>query len=105
MVIKQNKGYKLPLSKLEIIQKYKKGFSMYEIAKLCNCTPQTIFHFLKQAGVKSRSLSVASTTYKHDTHYFDKIDTEDKAYFLGLLHADGNITKNLISISLQESDK
>lgn len=39
--------------------------------------------------------------------YFNEIDTEDKAYFLGLLYADGCIVKNRnrISIKLQEQDK
>lgn len=33
-------------------------------------------------------------------NYFSKIDTEDKAYFLGLIAADGHIYKNKPSISL-----
>ena len=42
-------------------------------------------------------------------HYFDVIDTEDKAYWLGFLFADGAITKHDVSyhieLSLQISDK
>lgn len=42
-------------------------------------------------------------------HYFDVIDTEDKAYWLGFLFADGAITKHNVSynieLSLQISDK
>lgn len=42
-------------------------------------------------------------------NYFDVIDTEDKAYFLGFLFADGCISKSqwnyLIVLSLQEGDK
>ena len=42
--------------------------------------------------------------------YFNEINTERKAYFLGLLIADGNISENkgnrqkTLAISLQESD-
>ena len=52
-----------------------------------------------------------------DEHYFDNIDTEEKAYWLGFLFADGNISKPTrmingkekpwyrIEISLKEDDK
>lgn len=43
--------------------------------------------------------------FTFNEHYFDNIDTEDKAYILGLLFADGNNHKNTISIGLQEKDK
>lgn len=47
------------------------------------------------------------------TDYFKTIDTQEKAYFLGLLHADGYLQKRrkgnyeeiTISVSLQEKDK
>lgn len=41
-----------------------------------------------------------------DINYFNKIDTQDKAYILGLLYADGNIDRSqrCLSISLQEKD-
>lgn len=42
---------------------------------------------------------------KLNENYFEKIDSEDKAYFLGLLMADGCVYKNRILISLQEKDK
>lgn len=43
--------------------------------------------------------------YTIDTTYFDKIDTEDKAYFLGLLYADGcNYENGNIKIDLVEED-
>lgn len=49
-------------------------------------------------------------SYKINEYYFDNIDTETKAYFLGLLFADGSIKepknnrKGGFSISLQEED-
>jgi hypothetical protein len=36
--------------------------------------------------------------------YFEKIDTEDKAYFLGFIIADGNIGENSNSISIIQKD-
>lgn len=39
-------------------------------------------------------------------NYFEKIDTPNKAYFLGFMYADGNVNSktNAINISLQERD-
>lgn len=44
--------------------------------------------------------------YIFDINYFNAIDTQDKAYILGLIYADGNISQNMrtLSISLQEQD-
>jgi len=45
--------------------------------------------------------------YTLNEHYFDIIDSEDKAYFLGLLYADGynNTKRHQVFIGLIESDK
>ena len=45
--------------------------------------------------------------YTFDENYFDSIDTEDKAYILGLLFADGynNERRGTITLSLQERDR
>lgn len=105
MVIKQNKNYKLPMSKLEIIQKYDEGMSTYALGKICNCSAINIRRILKQGNVSLRTLSEAATKYTYDKNYFKNINSEEKAYFLGLLFADGNVFKKTMSISLQEQDK
>jgi intein-encoded DNA endonuclease-like protein len=104
MVIKQNKGYKLPLSKLEIIDKYLSGLSCYAISKECNCTPQTIHSIIKKSGTPLRTLAEAATKYTHDKNFFSTINTEEKAYYLGLLYADGNVSNKVVSITLQDKD-
>jgi DNA-binding transcriptional regulator WhiA len=45
--------------------------------------------------------------YKFNEHYFKEIDTPNKAYFLGLLYADGSIgeRKNSCALKLKEEDK
>lgn len=51
-------------------------------------------------------------SYPFDFNYFENIDSADKAYFLGLLAADGNVFKrkignsqSIIKLSLQKTDK
>ncbi len=45
--------------------------------------------------------------YFIDSFYFDKIDTEEKAYILGLLYADGSnhLKKSQITLGLEQRDK
>lgn len=73
---------------------------------LCDCGNSTV--------VKGSALTIGKTTscgckrkkYHLDSHYFDVIDTEAKAYTLGLIATDGNVSKNYanVKIDLQESD-
>lgn len=45
--------------------------------------------------------------YKLNENYFELIDSEEKAYFLGLLYADGYINEklNLVDLTLHQQDK
>lgn len=42
--------------------------------------------------------------YKLNENYFDEINSPEKAYWLGLISADGHISKESVSICLKESD-
>ena len=59
--------------------------------------------------MQRRNVSKCQQVYGINEDYFDVIDSEDKAYFLGLLFADGcNIRcggKHIVRIRLQEKDK
>jgi len=50
-----------------------------------------VLRILAKAGVERRSLSVALRKYAIDETFFDRIDNERKAYWLGFLLADGHI--------------
>lgn len=43
--------------------------------------------------------------YKYNETFFNEIDSEEKAYFLGLLLADGSIYNNKLTLSLSGEDK
>ena len=93
----------------EIIQLYNKGFSLSTIAKLKNTSRNTISEHLKKCGIKVIN---KHNQAKFDEHIFDTIDTEEKAYWLGFIYADGYIanTKNkkkkkyIFELSLSEKD-
>lgn len=58
-----------------------------DISNILNRTPDAV-------QLKARRLGLKKYPYYCDYHYFDNIDTEEKAYWLGFLTADGWINKN-----------
>lgn len=94
--------------KKQICEQYKQGKSGLQLAKENNCISNIIYRILKEGGVESRNDREKSLKFKCNEHYFDIIDTEHKAYWLGLLAADGYIKDVGVlgfGIALKESDK
>jgi hypothetical protein len=91
----------------EIIEKYNKGLSTKEIAKQYSCNVKTVLNLLKINNIKLRTNSEFNRKYFINHNFFEKIDTEEKSYFLGLLYADGCNHKNstIVSLGLSEKDK
>lgn len=90
----------------DIKDSYLRGESSVSIGRRYNITHKPILRELHNMGVTiDRKKSVRK--YGLDEHYFDIIDTANKAYILGLLHADGSNfpQKSTIAISLQEEDR
>lgn len=90
-----------------IIYLYQSGLSYVKIQNQAKVSPKTIQKILKNANVAARK----NDPYTIDYTYFEQIDSHEKAYFLGLIMADGSVsfnrdgTKvNKLSISLQERD-
>ena len=81
------------------------NLSTVKIGKEFNCCHKTIARILEKNGIKR--VGKGRRKYYFDEHYFDIIDTQNKAYILGFLFADGNnySSKGTISISLKEEDK
>lgn len=69
-----------------------------------NRTRNVIWKILKKNNLSPKTRSEINTKYSRNENYFNTIDTKDKAYFLGLLVADGSVTHRCLSILLQESD-
>lgn len=83
---------------------YSQGMTCGKIAKKFGFTRHVISRFLRKNGISI--IKRTCKKYNINENYFDTIDTEDKAYFLGLMYADGNVAKNgnMCKISLQEQD-
>lgn len=87
-----------------IVTAYLAGASAEAAAAQFGYSHATVLNVLKRRGIKSRSLSEALRRYAVDESFFDFIDTEDKAYWLGFLTSDGLITDDAIRINLQIRD-
>lgn len=70
----------------EVGEDFKKGTSTKELCDKYKCSAQTINRHLKDMGLRN----CRQNKWVNDT-YFDDIDTEEKAYLLGFLIADGCI--------------
>lgn len=92
---------------------YNKGKTQKEIFELfknkINCE-STVWVYLNKRGIKKRNTGSKSSVKNHN--YFENIDTEEKAYFLGLFLADGSIchdNKNdkycVINLGLKQEDE
>lgn len=81
--------------------------SMSEIAKIFSVSISKIKTTLKHLGVSSRNPSHCQIKYSINEKFFDIIDNEEKAYFLGFLYADGynNTKTNNVVLNLKASDK
>ena len=88
----------------EMCKLYNEGKTTTQLADMFNINCSYVWYLLNKSNVELRP---CGTRYLCDDYYFDNIDTEDKAYILGLLYADGtNDTKrHRIMIGLQERDK
>lgn len=84
----------------DIIKVYNQGFSQKECSKMFNIHRTTLTRILKRENVESRGCRF----YTLNEHYFKEINSKDKAYFLGLLMADGCNTNTTVKINLQIND-
>ena len=94
--------------KTELFAKYETGkYTAVDLAKEYPVSSTAISALLKRHGYKAKSQSDLQRKYEINETYFDVIDTEEKAYFLGFLYADGynNTDRNSVNLSLTESDK
>ncbi len=90
--------------KIEICRKYQtNNYTLNDLAIEFSVVPTSIKSILLKRNIEI--INRVYSKYTINKNYFDIIDTEDKAYFLGLLYADGYNSTNRFGIDLQEKDK
>lgn len=92
---------------IDLLKKlYSEGFSCQKIADRLKCSESYVNHALRDAGYTKRTLSISHQKQQFNHSFFEKIDTEEKAYWLGFLYADGCIRQQkhqfIVRISLAE---
>lgn len=82
-------------------------YTYKQLAEYFEKSVSSIACLLNRKGLKGKRENNNFRKYPINQNYFDEIDTEEKAYFLGLLCADGCNHKNSTKVSmwLKESDK
>ena len=85
------------------------GLTIKELANKYDTRYGNIYYYFKNHNWKIlKGTEEQNTRHRINHDYFDKIDTHEKAYFLGLLMADGYITnfKNpKVCLKLHQEDK
>ena len=112
--IKRNGNCKFTiLEEKQMIDEYQSGMSMQAIATKYNWNPASVQKMLKAYNIPTRNLSQARRNYLGYTlneNSFEKIDSPDKAYWLGVMYSDGFISTandytNYFGISVHEKDE
>lgn len=113
--IKINKGglkNNCLINKDNIIREYNNGASINSLICKYNTNYLTIKTMLDENHIHVRNLEETLVSKSVNINYFDVIDTEEKAYILGLAYADGSISFNrkiktsyCFSIGFKEGDQ
>lgn len=73
----------------QAIELRKQGYTTQYIADVLNVGRSTVERKLKAAGISTKRVTI-----KFNANYFDVIDDEFKAYWLGFIFADGYVSDN-----------
>lgn len=91
----------------EICRLYEEGFSCPEIAPKFNISESMVRKYLISNQVTMRDDEECRRKYPIRKDFFDQINSEEKAYFLGFFYADGGNNKeaNMVRIDIHRQDR
>jgi hypothetical protein len=87
---------KLLLNEKEVIAKYNEFKNIHRVADYFGVSITPISRIIKNSGIE-----LTNRRYKVNHDYFNVIDTQEKAYWLGFLYADGYIRERKSGNSLE----
>jgi hypothetical protein len=90
----------------KICEMYKSGDMIEKICLTLSLSKSCVGKYLKKYKIKTRNNGIFKRKYPLDENIFTSIDSHEKAQFLGLIYADGSLSKSStnISIRLREDD-
>jgi hypothetical protein len=95
-----------PEKEHEIIGLYQQGNSSEKIAPIYGVNGQTVLNILERHGIHRRERNKLPRLYNLNICAFDTIDTEEAAYWLGFIAADGSVKREgVLRIGLAECDR
>ncbi len=85
---------------------YESGRGSSSLAAEFGVCSRTIRNWLEKSGVQRRAPEQYHRKHTVDHHFFQDIDTEAKAYWMGFIAADGCVKENgTLSVLLSQKDK
>lgn len=89
----------------EITKLYQEGKTAKEISSLLGFKyHQPVYNYFKKMGWE-RAGKTGKRVYKVDENFFKCVNTEEKAYILGFICADGHIEKDRLNITVSIKDR
>lgn len=87
-----------------IAERYRGGESLRSIGRGLGTDHTMLANALRRRGAIQREAPERNRLYSLDAHTFDAIDSEAKAYWLGFLFADGNVSRRSLIVGLAGVD-
>jgi DNA-directed RNA polymerase specialized sigma24 family protein len=101
-----SEAMQVPLEHQEaMVAAYLDGASAEEAGALFGYSKEPCVNALQRRGIPLRTISEAIRQHSVNERFFATIDTEEKAYWLGLLTADGSVRVNSVTLVLHAKDE